>query len=469
MSSSPLPLNIVVNVAVQIAPQNPAQPVFDEGLIVGNSTVIPSVGANSRLRPYTSLLGMISDGFLTSSPEYIAASLYFGQLEPPTVLWVGRQDATSLLTVVPHAAAEGSGYAVGDLLNVLHAGASGGVVVVTTIGVGGAVTGVALAVQGGLIADGTGYVVSTGNATTAITGAGAGAQIDINAVGETPLIAIQQCRAANSTWYSCYSTTALTADHIAIAAWIQANIPNSFYFYDTSDASALSGIAGNVFSTLAALSYTRVLGIYSTTQSGAFPNNIYAGAAIMGIAMGMNNGLVNSAYTLKFKQLVGVAPEPLALSQVTVIEGNNGNLYLTYAGGYKWLEQGVVPSGQFFDEILNLDMLSSAIQIGIINLLFDNPKIPQTDAGETQLIHAVNQACETARQLGFIAAGVWEGDVIIALNPGQPLPSGYLAQAYPYSTQLQADRIARKAMPIYVAIIEAGAVHSVLIGVFVQR
>jgi len=37
------------------------------------------------------------------------------------------------------------------------------------------------------------------------------------------------------------------------------------------------------------------------------------------------------------------------------------------------------------------------------------------------------------------------------------------------STQTQADREARKSVPLYIAIKESGAVHSVLVGVYVNR
>jgi Protein of unknown function (DUF3383) len=102
-------------------------------------------------------------------------------------------------------------------------------------------------------------------------------------------------------------------------------------------------------------------------------------------------------------------------------------------------------------------------------LLATNPSIPQTDAGQTQLIHAVNGAIEQSLQVGFIAPGVWEGVQVLNLVAGTALPKGYLTQSPPYSQQSLTDKQARKAMPIYAAVIEAGAVHSVVIGVYVQR
>lgn len=459
-----LPLDIIVDVIVQVSPQSPAQPTFDQGLVVGSSTVIP---AATRLRKYATTDAIIADGFSLSSPEYIAAQLYFSQSRKPRFVWIGREDLTSISAAQPHVANEGTGYTVGDILTVVQGGGSGGRVIVTTIGGGGAVTGIDIYPDSDAGTSGTGYAVANGLPTTG--GTGTGAEVDILDIGDTPLGALEACRAASFEWWACMSTTAVKADHIDIAALVQAMTPPSCYFYNTSDADALSGAAGNVFSVLKALDYNRVIGFYSTTQGGLFPHNLYSCAAAMGAAMGENTGLANSYFTLKFKKLTGVASEPLSLTSIDIIEGNNGNIYLSYANAYTFMEQGVVANGQFFDEILNLDMLSSAIQFNVLNLLVDSPSVPQTDPGETQIIHVVNQACEAARVRGFLAGGVWRGVQIINLFPGDPIPNGYLSQAFPYSTQSQADREERKAMPIYTAIIEAGAVHFVTIGVYVQR
>ena len=85
-------LNVVCNVSVSVSPVAAASPDFNQGLIIGSSTRIPTA---ERVRKYTGLAGMTSDGFLTSDPEFIAAQLYFSQVPTPPVLWDGRQDVTA--------------------------------------------------------------------------------------------------------------------------------------------------------------------------------------------------------------------------------------------------------------------------------------------------------------------------------------------------------------------------------------
>ena len=289
--------------------------------------------------------------------------------------------------------------------------------------------------------------------------------------GETFVQALQACREASSEWYIAICLGAAYADHIACAAYIETATPSSVYAYTTSDADCLTGTASppDIFTYLKSLDYSRSIGQYATTQGGIYPNNIYAIVAIMGYACGQNSGLANSAFTLKFKQETGIAIEPLSSSNINVIEGNNGNLYLEYANYYTIFEQGRMANGTFFDERINLDMFVNNLQLTIMDLLYQNPKIPQTDAGVTQLIQACNEACDEAVRIGFLGPGTWTGPNVLNLKTDDPLPAGYLVQAEALSTQTQADREARKSVPLYIAIKESGAVHSVLVGVYVNR
>ena len=470
MSTTPvsLPLSDVVDVIVQVSPVAPAQPTFNIGLIIGSSAVIPSFGANSRVRTYTAATystQMLSDGFTNNSPEFIAAGLYFSQSPQPQTLKIGRQDLTAMETVQPHAANEGTNYQVGDVLTVVQVGGSGGTVKVTTVGGSGQVT----AVQ--IVTKGTGYAVANGLTTTG--GHGTGAEIDILTIGETPLDAVEACRSADVTWYGFTSLLPAgdltpNTDIIAIAAWAQTAGPPVLYHYGTQDSNAPIG-TGDIFSALKTLGYNRALGTYSTTQSGLFPNNIYIGAATLGVAMGSNTGLASSYFTMKFKKLVGIGYEPVTESVREIIEGNNGNLCLNFGNSYTFLEMGTMSNGQFMDEILFLDVLSSKIQFNIMNLLTQNAAIPQTDPGQTQLIHQVNLACQDMVTIGFLGGGTWEGVQVLNLLPGQAVPQGYRVQSPPYAQQSSSDRAARKSMPIYAAILESGAVHSVLVAVIVQR
>jgi len=461
MSSSPyLPLQDIIDVSVQVAAQIAGPPTFNQGLIIGPSGVIPTTGANSRIQKFSSLAGILTAGFTTSDPEYLHAVEYFSQSPTPQYVWIGAQNPSGLNTVVVHSGAAGTNYKVGDVITVVQGGASGGTLQVTTIGGGGTVTGLSL------ITAGTGYSIATALTTTG--GSGTGLEVDISAILEPALLAVQACRTAQSAWYGFTVTDAADSDISAIASWVQAASPAAYYFASTADSAVLNNTGGNIAATLQAAKYGHVLLAYSTTQSGAAPNNAYIASAYMGAAMGLNTGLANSYFTMKFKVLIGITPEPLSQNQVSTIEGLNCNLYLNYGNVYTFAEQGIEPGGNYFFQTINLDMLVAFIQTNVMNVLVALPAVPQTDPGEALLINAVNQAAQQMQVIGFIAGGTWKGVQILNLVPGQSLPNGFIAQAPPYSTQTSAARAARQAMPIYLSIIEAGAVHFLNISVVTQ-
>jgi hypothetical protein len=279
---------------------------------------------------------------------------------------------------------------------------------------------------------------------------------------ETPLSAAQACRAENHQWYVLVVLAATDVDNQAIAAWAQAANPATLFGYTSDDPLIIdAGSSADIMSALKGLGYSRTIGQYSTISDKAI-------VAILGYAMGKNTGLINSAFTLKFKQEIGIQTEALSATVINTILGKNGNIYLNYADYYNIFQEGKMANGFFFDRMINLDMLVSNIQLTVMDLLYGRPKIPQTDSGVTAIIHAVSQPLDNAVDIGYLASGVWDGPDVLNLHSGDMMPRGYVVQAQPIAQQSRADRDARKSPPIYVAIHEAGAIHSVLIGVYVQ-
>lgn len=479
MGTQSLPLSNIIPISVVVSPLAAPGLSFNQGLIVGSSPVIPTypVTANSRLRAYTSVGAMLTDGFTTTDPEYYAATLYFGQTPAPTTLWVGRQNLTAIATITVGSSG-GTGYVVGDIITVVQGGASGGQLTVTTIGGSGAITGLAI-IAG---SQGTGYAIANNLATTG--GTGTGGEVDITAIGETALQSVTACRTAQPAWYCCsFVASAVDADYLAIAAFIEAATPQSTFFVTSGEAAILNGTSGNLFATLQSESYRRTFMMYSTTQGGAAPNNAYAACAVMGYAMGADTGAANSYFALAYKTLAGVAFEPLTQTQVNTIAGTNtgsqvgysGNVYVDYANGsYNLVQFGTMASGVFFDEVLNLDVLSNDMQNSGVALLVSLPSLPLTDGGVTLMKNALAGACIRSQSRGFIApSGTWTGTTIgtgsLAITSGQSLPQGFALYAPPCSTLSPGQRASRQLPPITVAVIESGSGMSLAVTINVQR
>lgn len=279
--------------------------------------------------------------------------------------------------------------------------------------------------------------------------------------GETPVQAITACRNANGNWYTATVLDATDEEHLDVAEYIEALQTYSTYFITSDEADIISNADDNLFQLLKEAGYRRTLGMYSTTD--------YAVTSIEGYAMGATTDANNSGYTLMFKTMPGVTAQNLTQQQVNNVYENNGNLYLERGSYYTFFQKGTMADGTFFDEVIYLDKLANEIQLSVVDLLVQNPKIPQTEAGMARLRTVISSACQKLVNIGFIAPGVWTGGNILTLKTGDTLPVGYLVMSESIASQSQADREARKSPPIYVAIKLAGAIQSVFIEIDVNR
>ncbi len=281
---------------------------------------------------------------------------------------------------------------------------------------------------------------------------------------ETWVAAITACKAMNNQWYGVYVAAANTdtltaADHQAIAAYVE-TIRAAYFFDDAADNDKTSADT-DVFSLLKKQSIHRSVGLYSTTD--------YAAAALMGFAMGANNGTSNSAYTLAYKPLTGVTPDALSENEVNILASKNANYYVIRGGTYNVTEKGVTADGGWFDELIGTDQLANDMQIACMDTLaLTKTKIPYTDAGAMQFVLACNEACDDAVDRGFLAPGVWRGASILDLETGDALEAGYKCQAEPVAEQSASDKARRICPPIYVSGILAGGIHFVTIQVNVE-
>lgn len=287
------------------------------------------------------------------------------------------------------------------------------------------------------------------------------ATLSDNVPAETWVEAITACKQKNGSWYGLYvadATGLSTADISAIAAYVETIV--AAFFFEDGTAADITSATTDVFSVLKGLGYKRTFGLYSGTK--------YAGAAAMGFAMGANDGTAGSAYTMAYKTLTGVTADDLTPAEVGYLQSKNANYYVM-RGSYTMLEQGKTMSGDWFDDVIGLDQLSSDIQLACMDVLTrTRTKVPYTDAGTMQFILACNEACESALSRGFLAPGIWEGNTVLDLETGDTLESGFLCQAEPVADQPASRRSQRICPPIYVSVRMAGAIHSATIKVNVE-
>lgn len=284
-----------------------------------------------------------------------------------------------------------------------------------------------------------------------------------DSANETLAEAIAACRAFNLEWWGCVplgktSENGLivpaTAEEIEEAAiTVESSVPDSVMIFTTTDLSSLTSLKNK--------NYRRTMGIFSDDTNKA--------VAITGYAMGANTRLANSAFTLKFKRLVGVEADPLRDAQVSDARAVNANVYVNRGATYDLFEQGTMIDGTWFDEMINLDMLSNYIQLSVMDILSKTAKIPQTESGVATIINAFIPDLKDAVKIGFLAPGIWTAPDFMDLKQGDAIEEGYLIMSESVADQSVADREARMCPPIYVALKLAGAMHSVVIQLNVNR
>jgi len=498
---STLPLSDIVNVSINVGPVAAVRSNFNVALIVGTSSIISS---DIRVKTYSKMSDLTADGWLGTEPEYLAAQIYFSQTPTPSEVAIGRWDNTPILpiespAIVPTLASSGSGgvlaagayYVAYSWLNTNYATGNQETVfspiATITITAGETITATlpALGTNANLanvyIGLTTGQANMTLQGTTATTTFAQSIALNTNSalspisnmttsgVSETAVQAVTACRQANSEWYTCMLCDAIKTDIITIAAYIESASPVSTFFYTTSDPDILPGTVGNIMDTLQKSKIRRTMGQYSTSTYSDNVTEADSVIAIVGYAMGSNTQMVNSAYTLDSKPEVGITPENLTKSQVSLIKNYGGNVYINRGTFYNLFESGTMADGSFFDEVLNLDILSNAIQIAVMNTIIDSPKIPQTDGGMSMLLNAITAPLEDARTMGFIAEGIWNTAPILTVNTGDVILRGYAILSDLIANQSQTDRQNRVSPPIYILIKLAGAIQNVVIGLYINR
>ena len=494
--SQGLSVSDVVNVQVVMSPLAAAVRNFGALLILGDSSVIDT---DERLRQYSTLDAVAAD-FGSSAPEYKAAALFFSQSPQPALVYVGRwaRTATSgrllggALSTAEQALANFTAVADGAMditvdgtaknLAALDFSAATNLNGVASI-VTGALAGAASVVWDSVYSR---FVVTstTTGASSAVSFADApatgtdvsgllgltstdGGRLVGGVVPETLVAGVQALADKSNDWYGLYVAAGAVpadADVLAVAEYIEGASPSRIYGVTTQNAAALdAALDTDIASQLKALAHKRTFVQYSSSSP-------YAAASLFGRAFTVDFTGNNTVITLKFKQEPGVAAETLAESQASALAAKNCNVFVAYNNATAIVQQGVMANGYFFDEVHGTDWLQNAIQTAIYNLLYTGTtKIPQTDAGVNQIVATVDQQLEQAVANGLVAPGVWNAPGFGALQQGQTLAKGYYVFAPPVADQAQADREARKAPTIQVAIKLAGAVHFANVIVNVNR
>ncbi len=283
---------------------------------------------------------------------------------------------------------------------------------------------------------------------------------------ETLLDGVNACLGFTN-WYGLgvtYDADRKDDDLLPVCAAIESSSLSRILAVTTKNTDALlTTVNTDIASKVKAAKYSRTFVQYSSTSN-------YRAISAFGRAFTVDFNGFGTTITLKFKQEPGITYESLTPAQAAALDAKNCNVYVYYANDTAILQQGVMGNGDFFDERHGLDWLQNYVQTNLFNLLYTSgTKVPQTDAGNTRIMANVEASMDQAVNNGLIAPGVWNGGQIGQLSPGDTLTKGYYVFMPAISSQAQADREARKSVPVQVACKLAGAIHYASVQINVMR
>ncbi len=482
-----LSIDRVVRVSVNLQPLAAGYRDFSRLLILGDS---PIIDREERLRSYADLDGVGGD-FGLSSPEYKAAALFFSQTPRPAALSVGRWASRATPALLKGAILSDAACDL-DVWRAITAGT-------LTVRVGGIeqtlgaldfstitnLNGVAVVVSqhldGATLSwDGSRFLLeseqvgaaarldyATGDlaeamhlsVSTALPPIDGG---DVEKIEET--VALLADRFGD--WYGLMvaaEAPVSNEDHINVARFIQGTGRSRVYGVTLTDSRVLdASVTNDLASRLEALNLRRTFVQYAQDP--------HAVASFFGRAFSVNFEASRSTLTMKFKTQPGIVCEHLSETKADTLKAKRCNVFVAYNNDTAIIQEGVMSGDAYFDEIHGLDWLQNAIQTDVWNLLYQSKtKVPQTDSGINQILTCIEATLGRSVNNGLIAPGVWNADGFGQLERAQLLPKGYYVYAPAVAAQSQADREARKAVPIQIAVKLAGAVHSVDVQIDVNR
>lgn len=254
------------------------------------------------------------------------------------------------------------------------------------------------------------------------------------------------------------------ADMLAAAAVIQALNKIAFFVQRTS-ADIQPGGSLDLLRT-GGFTQSRALWYDDTAANALDFQAAYAGRALSTVFSGSN-----TTSTMHLKQLATIQPDPgITQTLLTAAITAGADTYPSIQGFPCVFTSG---ANDYFDNQYNLQWLSSALQIAGFNYLAAaSTKIPQTENGMDGLKGAYRAVCDQAVANGYLAPGTWNSPTTFGNQADlykNVTQFGYYIYSSPIATQLQVDRVARKAPLIQIAAKEAGAIHSSSVVVIVNQ
>jgi hypothetical protein len=420
------------------------------GFAGGDTSTLMIVDAHNkfpeRVRFYTSVAGMLSDGFLSTDAAVLAASAAFKQRPKVSRVGVGRRAATVDIDyqIVP-TAFNSTLYTVnitnpaGVSFVASFTSAVAATVANICTGVTAAIT--ALSIPGLTVTDQTTSVrlksTVAGQWFSVSTGDIARLNVYQNQLGGTiaaDLTAdLNAIIAEKRDWAAFVLTTSSEVELLAAANWAQLN--NRMFGGMSSDLRPANNVAGTYLKQLRTAAQEAVSGHVHHVPSE------FAAAALLSDRLARPVGSVTFANT----PLIGITPTPFTETQLSNLDNDRGNYYTSYDVNNNSNETialantGVTMGSAngtpiFIDSVRDLMAFENEVKAALLARLVQTPKVPYSAKGQTLLATVLRVPC-----LQYAALGVIEDTFVVSNVPLASIPAGDKGVRYMPGFEIEAE------------------------------
>lgn len=375
-------LQDLVTVNITAETRTPTEEGFGTLLIAGYHTRYVD-----RVRSYTSLAGLVADGFATTDPIYKAVAVAFSQNPRPPVVKVGRRASapSQSIRLTPTTTTEGFVYRI----------TVAGTALTYAVPAAATTTSIATALAGAINAL-AGVAAASVAANITVTPEVAGALVSLESWSPELLVQdltadpgiaadLTAINAADPDWYGLALDTNGKAEVLAAAAWVEAN--SKLFVAQCGDSDVLGVPTTDVFGSLQASAYGRTVPV--------FHPSICAQWIAVGLCAQRFTAQPGSD-TWMFKTIAGVAVyRALTPTERGLALGKNATIYETNAG-INVTVGGKVSGGEWVDVVRGLDWLRARLRERVFGVQVATPKVPYTQAGIDTICEAVSGVLDVA-------------------------------------------------------------------------
>lgn len=253
-------------------------------------------------------------------------------------------------------------------------------------------------------------------------------------------------------------------DMLAAAAVVQAL--NKIIVFASSDTDDVE--PGGRLDLLESSKFDQSRGLFYGTDTDT--NLLVFSAAYVGRAFSTDFSGSNTTQNMHMKDLLGISADPIMTQTLlNKCQAAGADTYPSLQGIAKVFCSG---ANRFFDQVYNQQWFTGALQIAIFNALAEtSTKVPQTEQGVAVLSGAGRSICQQAVNNQYVAPGTWNNPTTFGNQADfyrNIIERGFYVYTGPVATQSQADRSARKAPLMQIALKEAGAIDSASIIVYIN-